>query len=78
MKVRQFVFRTKPSFIPQGMYLTPGVPTQVTYDKLAAYLNPNNMEMSGINPATFANSQQLPEGFYTFTIESARLSTWKM
>ncbi|GAB3337192.1 hypothetical protein GCM10027429_21360 [Marivirga atlantica] len=62
-------FRTKPSFMPQGMYLTPGVPTQVTYDKLAAYLNPNNMEMSGINPATFANSQQLPEGFYTFTIE---------
>jgi hypothetical protein len=62
-------FRTKPSFMPQGMYLTPGVPTQVTYDKLAAYLNPNNMEMSGINPATFASSQQLPEGFYTFTIE---------
>jgi len=62
-------FRTKPSFMPQGMYLNPGVPTQVTYDKLAAYLNPNNMEMSGINPATFASSQQLPEGFYTFTIE---------
>lgn len=61
--------RTKPSFRPTGMYLNAGIPTQVPYDKLGAYLNPNNLEISGINPSTFSNSQQLPEGFYTFTVE---------
>jgi len=61
--------RTKPSFRPAGMYLNAGIPTQVPYDKLSAYLNPNNLEISGINPAAFSNTQQLPEGFYTFIVE---------
>ena len=61
--------RTKPTFRPTGIYLNAGIPTQVPYDKLSAYLNPNNLEISGINPGTFSNSQQLPEGFYTFTVE---------
>ncbi|MEQ8880773.1 MAG: DUF5675 family protein, partial [Cyclobacteriaceae bacterium] len=36
---------------------------------LTSYFNPDHMDFSGITRAAFKRSGQLPEGFYTFTLE---------
>ncbi|MGL1889937.1 MAG: hypothetical protein OCD76_25720, partial [Reichenbachiella sp.] len=46
-----------------------GVPEILTGFDLRSYLTADHMQFEGITRADFVRSGQLPEGFYTFTIE---------
>ncbi|MEM9338418.1 MAG: fibronectin type III domain-containing protein [Bacteroidota bacterium] len=61
--------RTRPSYVPPAIVLQGGVPELLTGFDLRQYLNPDNLEFSGISRAAFIQSGRLPEGFYTLTIE---------
>ena len=61
--------QTRPSFVPPPIVLQGGVPELLTGFDLRQYLNPDNLEFSGISRAAFIQSGRLPEGFYTLTIE---------
>lgn len=61
--------RTTPGYSPNPIILQGGVPETLTGFDLRGYLNPDNLEFSGITKNDFIKSGALPEGFYTFTIE---------
>ncbi|TAF77864.1 MAG: hypothetical protein EAZ53_01245 [Bacteroidetes bacterium] len=58
-------------FLPsRSITIVPGVPYTLTALDVAEYLNINNIRVSGISPAEFAqNGGRMPEGFYSFCIE---------
>jgi hypothetical protein len=61
--------RTKSSYIPRALVLQGGVPEILTGPDLSAYLNPDNLDFSGISRQEFLKNGTFPEGFYTFKIE---------
>lgn len=61
--------QTRPSYVPPAIVLQGGVPELLTGFDLRQYLNPDNLEFSGISRAAFIQSGRLPEGFYTLTVE---------
>ncbi|MEQ9219096.1 MAG: fibronectin type III domain-containing protein [Cyclobacteriaceae bacterium] len=61
--------RTSPAFMPRPLNIQGGVPELFTGADFASYFNPDHMDFSGITRAAFKRSGQLPEGFYTFTLE---------
>lgn len=60
---------TSPGYVPQTLVLQGGVPEMLTGFDLRHYLNPDNMVFEGISRSAFMRTGQLPEGFYTFTVE---------
>ncbi len=61
--------RTSPAFMPRPLNIQGGVPELFTGADLTSYFNPDHMDFTGITRAAFKRSGQLPEGFYTFTLE---------
>ncbi|MCT4614439.1 MAG: hypothetical protein N4A49_06150, partial [Marinifilaceae bacterium] len=62
--------QTKASYHnPQIINLFPGKPEFLSGDMLADYLNPANMDFSGISREAFMKTGRLPEGSYKFTVE---------
>ncbi len=61
---------TKPEFNPPPITMQGGVPVRLSGPDLDQYLNPLNMEISGINAQQFMRTKKLPEGVYQFTIEA--------
>ncbi|UXP33665.1 fibronectin type III domain-containing protein [Reichenbachiella agarivorans] len=60
---------TSPAYVPPALILQGGVPQILTGFDLRNYLNPDNLVFEGITKAAFMRGGQLPEGFYTFTID---------
>jgi len=61
--------RTNPTFMPRPLNIQGGVPELFTGADLTSYFNPDHLDFTGITRAAFKQSGQLPEGFYTFTLE---------
>lgn len=61
--------RTSPAFMPRPLNIQGGVPELFTGADLTSYFNPDHLDFTGITRAAFKRSGQLPEGFYTFTLE---------
>ena len=61
--------RTNPTFMPRPLNIQGGVPELFTGADLTSYFNPDHLDFTGITRAAFKRSGQLPEGFYTFTLE---------
>ncbi len=61
--------RTKPAYLPTALILQGGVPEMLTGSDLRHYLNPDNLDFSGISRQEFMKRGAFPEGFYTFRIE---------
>lgn len=61
--------RTKGSYIPQPIVLQGGMPEILTGSDIKNYLNPDNLDFSGISKQEFTRKGTFPEGFYTFKIE---------
>lgn len=60
---------TSPNFVPPPLRIFPGA-NGLTGSDLADYLNPNNMLINGMAPATLqAGGSGLPEGIYTFCVQ---------
>jgi hypothetical protein len=49
--------------------LTPGVPVTFSGDSWTEYLDYNNLQVSGMDKASFVSKGVLPEGLYTFKLE---------
>ena len=63
------ILRTSPAFMPRPLNIQGGVPELFTGADLTSYFNPDHLDFTGITRAAFKRSGQLPEGFYTFTLE---------
>jgi hypothetical protein len=61
---------TKPEYMPPPITMLSGLPERISGTELQQYLEPANLNITGINPAQFAQSKKLPEGIYTFKIEA--------
>jgi len=61
---------TKPEYIPPPIIMYAGAPEIISGTALQQYLEPENLNITGINPVQFARDKKLPEGIYTFTIEA--------
>lgn len=61
--------RTSPAYNPPALVLQGGIPEMLTGHDLRHYLNPNNLDFSGISRQEFIRKGTFPEGFYTFRIE---------
>lgn len=61
--------RTNPAFMPRPLNIQGGVPELFTGADITSYFNPDHLDFTGITRAAFKRSGQLPEGFYTFTLE---------
>ena len=64
------LLETKPTFNALNQItLTPGVPLQISGSEWVEYLDYNALNISGIDRNTFIKNGQLPEGFYSFSLE---------
>lgn len=61
---------TKPEFMPPPITMYSGSPEQISGIALQQYLEPANMNITGLNFSQFMQNKKLPEGIYTFTIEA--------
>jgi hypothetical protein len=61
--------RSKDYVFYRPIVLDAGVPTRLSLDDLAPYFNINNLEVSGIPLSQLAQTDRLPDGYYTFCVE---------
>ncbi len=61
---------TKHEFMPPPITMLSGLPERISGTDLQQYLEPANLNITGINPTQFAQSKKLPEGMYTFKVEA--------
>ncbi len=61
---------TKQNFQPQPILLQGGAPLQLSGTELESYINPANLDFSGISRSEFVKTGKLPEGVYQFIIEA--------
>ena len=61
---------TKPEFLPPPITLYPNIPEQIKGIDLQNYLEPMNLNITGLNISQFMQSKKLPEGIYQFTVEA--------
>jgi len=61
---------TKPEFMPQPITMYAGMPEQISGIALQQYLEPANLNITGLNVNEFMQSKKLPEGIYTFSVQA--------
>ncbi|NPA67689.1 MAG: fibronectin type III domain-containing protein, partial [Chlorobi bacterium] len=61
---------TKPEYMPPPITLYAGTPEIISGPLLQQYLEPANLNITGLNPSQFARDKKLPEGIYTFKAEA--------
>ncbi|MDF1546362.1 MAG: hypothetical protein P1P88_00980 [Bacteroidales bacterium] len=62
--------RTRADYQPQPLLLQGGAPLLISGTELESYLNPDNLDFSGISKSQFAKNKKLPEGVYQFMAEA--------
>ena len=62
--------RTKADYLPQPLLLQGGAPLLISGADLESYLNPANLDFSGITKSEFTKTGKLPEGVYQFIAEA--------
>ncbi len=60
---------TKPEFMPPPITMYSGSPEQISGFALEPYLDPVNLNITGLNVSQFMQGRKLPEGIYQFTVE---------
>jgi hypothetical protein len=61
---------TKPEFMPPPITLYAGTPEIISGIALQDYLEPANLNLTGLNFSQFMQTKKLPEGIYQFTVEA--------
>jgi len=65
---QNFIIQSKSFFNGGPVTLIPGIPYLLTGSELAPYLETQNLDFSGINPADYELRKVLPEGYYSICI----------
>ncbi len=61
---------TKPEYMPPPITMYAGMPEQISGTDLQQYLEPVNLNITGLNVNQFMQSKKLPEGIYIFSVQA--------
>jgi hypothetical protein len=64
------IIRTSPAFAPPPITLQPGLPTLLTADQLAPYLDVANLDFVSYSRASYQQTKALPEGAYKICFQA--------